>query len=139
MNNNLFVPVVAPIVEVPSRGAFLTGLLSLRFIRDLAGLFIGFITMQALSLPDFPMHGQERRAYGNLVTMLMIAACVDLAAVAGTLSWRKWGVFMLAGAEVFSLVVSLEMQTLGGWSSLLGLLTIIGAAFAIMTRWKHFA
>jgi len=78
-----FAPIVPSAPEKPKRGAFLTGVLVLRFIRDALVIFMVLAAMQAYSSASSvgATPAGSGRAMSNVLGILLIVACVDLAAL----------------------------------------------------------
>jgi hypothetical protein len=136
-NQPVFQPLPPQSSPARVRGTFLTSVLGLRFVRDLFAIFTGIVSMSALSSPDAPIYGPDRRALGNVLALALVITCVDLAGVAGVLSWKKWGVVILGASEALSIMTAIQSGGLG-LATLVGLGTAIGIGFAIATRWKQF-
>lgn len=133
-----FAPYPPQPVFKPERGGFLTLVLVARFIFD------GFAVLGSLGLMSILSNaaesgvrlGAQGRQLGNLVTIMLLASCLDLAGVAGVLSWKKWGVYLLGACELVSLVIRINAgQTT---QAFMGFCTLAFAAFAISMRWRHF-
>src|SRR5437773_9737929 len=99
-----FAPLPTQTVPKPKleRGGFLTFILVVRFIGD------AFLILTSLGVMALLSHeaktgnsfGEQGRVVGNAVTLLLGVTCIDLAGVAGVLSWKKWGVYVLGGCEI---------------------------------------
>jgi len=121
----------------PERGGFLTFVLVLRFIGDGLAILGSLGLMSVMSTAaEHGVHSTQGRELGNLVTITLIAACLDLAGVAGVLSWKKWGVYLLGGCEAVSLILRVNAGQTG--MAMMGFLTLCFAAFGIAMRWRYF-
>ncbi len=133
-----FAPLPTQTVAKPERGVFLTFILVVRFIAD------AFLILTSLGVMALLSHeansgadlGTTGRTAGNLVTLLLAVTCIDLAGVAGVLSWKKWGVYLLGGCEVLGLVLKLQEGQVA--SAMIGLATLMLAGFGIAMRWRYF-
>jgi hypothetical protein len=133
-----FTPFPPQTVAKPERGGFLTFILVLRFIADV------FLVLTSLGVMALLSHeaktgadiGDGGRAVGNTVTLLLGVTCIDLAGVAGVLSWKKWGVYLLGGCEILGLVLKLQEGHIA--SAMVGLATLMLAGFGIAMRWRYF-
>ena len=133
-----FAPYPTQAPAKPQRGGFLTFVLVVRFIGD------AFLVLTSLGVMALLSHeaktgadiGQTGRTVGNMVTLLLGVTCIDLAGVAGVLSWKKWGVYLLGACEVLGLMLKIQNGQVG--QAVLGLATLICAGFGIMMRWHHF-
>lgn len=132
-----FVPFPTTVAK-PQRGAFLTFILVLRFIADV------FLILTSLGVMALLSHeaktgadlGTTGRAAGNMVTLLLGVTCIDLAGVAGVLSWKKWGVYLLGACEILGLILKLQQGQIG--SAMVGLATLMLAGFGVAMRWRYF-
>ncbi len=126
-----------PVVK-PERGGLLTFVLMVRFIADAFAILVSLGVMSALSIAaqNGTHVGAEGRAAGNLVTMALVVSCIDLAGVAGVLSWKKWGVYLLAGCQAFGLMFQVQAGQTA--MAMVGLATMLISGFCIAMRWSHF-
>jgi hypothetical protein len=126
-----------PVVK-PERGGFLTFVLVVRFIGDGLAILgsLGLMSVMSNAAENGARLGAQGRQLGNLVTIMLVSACLDLAGVAGVLSWKKWGVYLLGACEAVSLILRVQSGQTG--MAMMGFLTLCFAAFGIAMRWRYF-
>lgn len=129
----------APVVVAPKRElpASLKAILVLKALGCLLVSGISFFMLLAFS-DDRPigMTPEAAHAIAGLAMFATGASVVELLGVAGTWSFKRWGVYVLAGFSMLGFVVRMHLGDTFG--ATLGLLTTMLASLPIALRWQDF-
>jgi hypothetical protein len=129
------VPTVAPRRELP---ATLKILLGLKALGCLLVTGLSFLTLLAFSDPvdRVGMTPEAGRVIATLAMLATGASVIELLGVAGTWSFKRWGVYVLAGFSMLGFVFHLKMHDAFG--ATIGIATTLLAGLAIAMRWDDF-
>jgi len=89
-----------------------------------------------------PMHWpdgmtvEHAHRIASMTTLATGLALVELLGIAGTWSFKRWGVYVLSGFAMFGFV--LRLQTGDSMGASLGLVSIIITGLVVATSWKDF-
>ena len=130
-------PIVPP-TPPPKLRAPLSGLVKLILGLKVAGcLVVLFGSMLALAaLSNKPLAPEMAHQLSTLLTLSSGAAAVQLVAVAGVWSFKRWGVYLLV--TIGLLAVVFDMKAGSTFSAALGISTLLFVGFAIAGRWNDF-
>jgi hypothetical protein len=131
-------PPPQPKREVPS---YLKLLLVLKALGCLFTVGLSFLMLTTLNRAAAHQHPtSEQQASMQLVAEItMIAAgmsLVELLGVVGTWSFKRWGVYVLAGFSMMNFVLRLRSGDQLGASMSLAMSVLVGVGIAL--RWKDF-
>lgn len=131
-------PMQPPKKELPS---YLKVVLGLKGLGCLAVLGLTLIGLSAMSSGvDWPALTDESRAglhfMSRLFMWLMGVELVELLGIAGTWTFKRWGVYILGGFSMLDVVLNLRLESSFGIT--IGLVTTLVAGFGIATRWGDF-
>ena len=130
-----FVPFAPPTANPPRAlpGA-VKAILGLKVIGCLFTLGVSLLILSAAS--GTPMPADTARVLGNLLMMVSGAALLELIAIAGVWSLKRWGVYLLACFGCLELAVDMRAGMTA--SAAIGIASLLFTAFAIAARWKDF-
>ncbi|HEY1957352.1 MAG TPA: hypothetical protein VGH28_17155 [Polyangiaceae bacterium] len=130
-----------PPLRRPQLPGYLKAILVVKALGCLIGVAIAFTAMAVINSKVDPTSlGDDGReamhSLGKLLTLVMVVELLQLVGVAGTWSFKRWGVYVLAGFSMLDIVLNIRTQN--NTALLLGLVTSLIAAGGIAARWKDF-
>lgn len=128
----------APVLRRPELPRYLKAILVTKLLACLGWMALSFLLVFAGSSSNEPIAGttaEGMHAAAKLAMIIMATALVELFGIAGTWSFKRWGVYVLAGCSMLSFVLGVKSGQAFGFFSIA---TMMAAGFAILTRWKDF-
>jgi hypothetical protein len=126
----------APRRELPG---FLKAVLGLKVLGCLLTMGLSFLMLLEFSNPSDRPVGMSPAFAQHLAQLAMIAtgvSMIELFGVAGTWTFKRWGVYVLAGFSMLSFVVRMNAGDAVG--AVLSLASTMIVGFGIILRWKDF-
>jgi hypothetical protein len=123
------VPVVRR--ELPSQVKLILGLKVVGCLFALGGSFITLLALNDVAMPRELAH-----RIAMLCTLASGASLLELLGVAGVWTFKRWGVYTLAGFSMLGFV--LRMHAGSPISAWLGVASTVIAGVAIAFRWQDF-
>lgn len=136
-------PMVPPPKRPPQLPGILKAILVLKAIACVLVLGLTFAAMAAMnatigahasSLDDGSR--QAVHAVGQILALIAGVQLVVLIGIAGTWSFKRWGVYVLMGFSMLDIVLNLKANNQAGL--VVGALSSLIAAFAIFPRWRDY-
>jgi hypothetical protein len=127
--------------QKPELSGMLKAVLVMKALGALLVLGATFLALAALNAVVKPgAIGSEGRAtmhaLGQILMLVAGVQLVELVGIAGTWSFKRWGVYTLAAFSMLDLV--LNLKTANAFSLTIGLVTSLIVALGIASRWKDF-
>ena len=113
-------------------------ILGFKLLVCLAWMGLSFLLVFAGSSADGPVDGataEGMHVTAELAVLIFATALVELFGIAGTWSFKRWGVYILAGCSMLSFVLGLRS---GQAFAIVSIATLFVAGFGILMRWKDF-
>jgi len=118
--------------ELPSQLKAILGLKVVGCLFVIAGSLLTLLGLSDKHVPSDIAHNIAR-----LTSLGTGAALLELLAVAGIWSFKRWGVYMMAGFTMLGLVFNLKLGGVG-FTTIVNVVMTAVAGIAIAVRWNDF-
>jgi len=122
--------------ELPAR---VKAILSIKLLASLATMFLSVVVLLAWSDPADRPIGMSQEMAHRIATMASAASALsllELFGVAGTWSFKRWGVYILTGFSMLNFVV--RMHSGDAFGACLTIATTLVTGAVVASRWQDF-